>query len=224
VKKYTLKNKYINMKLIVTSDLHLTDKPEDEYRFDFIKYLTNMIIKRKIDYLFILGDLTDEKDRHSAKLTNRIVSNFFCIADNCNIVILKGNHDYYTPEWPFFYFLQEHENIDFISNSPIHIKIDENTNCLALPHTRTPETDWKDLDTSKADYVFLHQTIEGSQSSNGFKLNGLSLNFLKTKYHNGQKWFSGDVHVPQKRGFVEYVGSPYHVHFGDNFKARHILI
>jgi hypothetical protein len=41
---------------------------------------------------------------------------------------------------------------------------------------------------------------------------------------NAGKVYSGDIHVPQVIGKIEYVGSPYHVHFGDNFKPRCLVI
>jgi hypothetical protein len=41
---------------------------------------------------------------------------------------------------------------------------------------------------------------------------------------NAGKVYSGDIHVPQVIKGVEYVGSPYHVHFGDNFRPRAVLL
>jgi hypothetical protein len=41
---------------------------------------------------------------------------------------------------------------------------------------------------------------------------------------NAGKVYSGDIHVPQIIGGVEYVGSPYHVHFGDAFTPRCVLL
>ena len=36
--------------------------------------------------------------------------------------------------------------------------------------------------------------------------------------------WSGDVHVPQKIGNIEYVGAPYPIRFGDNFTGRVVVI
>jgi hypothetical protein len=38
------------------------------------------------------------------------------------------------------------------------------------------------------------------------------------------KYFSGDIHVPQVCGDVEYIGSPYPVHFGDTYTPRVLVL
>lgn len=75
------------------------------------------------------------------------------------------------------------------------------------------------MDFSHYQYLFLHQTVKGAVASNGQKMDGEELPDL-----NAGKVYSGDIHVPQTIGRVEYVGSPYHVHFGDKFKARCVVI
>jgi hypothetical protein len=75
------------------------------------------------------------------------------------------------------------------------------------------------MDFSHYDYLFMHQTVKGSIASNGQEMDGEELPPL-----NAGKVYSGDIHVPQVIGSVEYVGSPYHVHFGDNFRPRCILL
>ena len=55
------------MLTLLTSDLHLTDRPNDAYRWDFLsKWLWGI----RFDSLVILGDLTEEKDCHSSVLVN----------------------------------------------------------------------------------------------------------------------------------------------------------
>jgi UDP-2,3-diacylglucosamine pyrophosphatase LpxH len=56
------------MKAIITSDLHLTDRPQDEYRWGIFPWLVNQSKELEVENLFILGDLTDFKDKHSAKI------------------------------------------------------------------------------------------------------------------------------------------------------------
>ena len=66
----------------------------------------------------------------------------------------------------------------------------------------------------------MHQTIGGSVVSNGMRMEGISSKI----FSKCRKAFAGDVHVPQKVGKVMYVGSPYHVHFGDYFNPRLVLL
>ena len=70
------------MRRLLTADWHLTDKPLDEYRWDFIPWLGKQLKDKKIDVLYILGDLTEKKDKHNAIFLNRIL---------CSINFLKRN-------------------------------------------------------------------------------------------------------------------------------------
>jgi hypothetical protein len=97
---------------------------------------------------------------------------------------------------------------------------------LFLPHTRNPVEDWavnrKVQKNKKASLVFMHQSVIGSLTSNGYLMKeGLSPNYFKR--FRGQV-FSGDIHVPQNVGPVIYVGTPYSVRFNDHFKPRVIVL
>lgn len=75
------------------------------------------------------------------------------------------------------------------------------------------------MDFSHYQWLFLHQTISGSVSSNGQVMEGDELPLL-----NAAKVYSGDIHVPQIIKGIEYIGSPMHIHFGDDFKPRCVLL
>jgi hypothetical protein len=97
---------------------------------------------------------------------------------------------------------------------------------LFLPFTRDPARDWADLSMLDSfDYVFMHQTVNGSIASTGEHLSGEELPDI---FDGVAHIYSGDIHVPQRvkipGNVVDYVGSPYHVHFGDNFKPRVVLL
>jgi hypothetical protein len=68
--------------------------------------------------------------------------------------------------------------------------------------------------------LFVHQTFNGAMSSNGTKLEG----FKKRDLIEYEPVYSGDIHVPQVCGPVTYVGSPYRVHFGDEFEPRVLIL
>ncbi len=208
---------------IVTSDLHLTEKPQDVYRFGLFPWLMEQCIEYKVKYVFILGDLTDFKDNHSAKLVTDIVHYLTNLAKFAKVIILKGNHDYVDPYRPFFGFLNRMEQVKFVITPKRCMGLGGST-FMMLPHSRDPLEDWKDLDISDTrgiDYIMMHQTMKGSLASNGTAMDGLKKSiFKKSKSHI----FSGDIHVPQIIGNVEYVGSPYHIHFGDKFEPRVLLV
>lgn len=215
------------MSILLTSDLHLDNKPENQYRFDFLKYLIKEVITYDVVDLFILGDITDSKDNHNSKLVNKIIAHLAELAYNCKIHILVGNHDYIDKNEPYFCFINKLDpsgQIEYIT-CPTDISTIDDYYICALPHTRTPEKDWEDMNIKNKgfDYIFMHQTVAGAKASNGIRLEGISNDFIK-EHMKGSIVYSGDVHVPQKIGVVEYVGSPYHVRFGDNFTPRYIII
>lgn len=171
--------------------------------------------------LYILGDLTDSKDRHSADLVNKIVQNIWALSQVVpDIKILAGNHDWLLRGQEYFRFLDKLDGgrVKFITE-PYEDPDVKGPSAFFLPYSKAPATEWQGLDFSHYDYLFLHQTVKGSVSSNGEKMEGEELPPL-----NAAKVYSGDIHVPQVIGDVEYVGSPYHVHFGDAFTPRVILL
>lgn len=207
---------------LLVSDIHLTDNPNDEYRWELFSWIHNQFLKWKFSYVLILGDITDKKDNHSSMLVNRIAEEFKILANDVPVIILKGNHDYVLGQSPFFQFLRHFkgQSIRFIDR-PTEISSFKDKKVLFLPHTRTPLQDWEGLSFKDYDFVFIHQTVDGAVASNGQKMVGE----LTADFFDGAKFvYSGDIHVPQKIGQVTYVGSPYHVHFGDKFTPRVILL
>lgn len=206
---------------LLCSDLHLTANPRDEYRWGLFKWMPAQVSRYSVKSVAILGDLTDAKDYHSAELVNRVVQNVVMLTwFGVKVYILMGNHDYLRANYAFFQFLSELPNVQFITS--LADTGHEGASCCWLPHSKQPSKDWAGYDFSHFQHVFMHQTVGGSLSSNGQTMRGddLPLDRLRSA---GQVW-SGDIHVPQRLNGVEYVGSPYHVHFGDSFRPRCVLL
>jgi len=208
------------MMFIISADWHLTSREQDEYRWGVFEYLCNTFPGGVAD-LYILGDLTDAKDRHPASLVNRLVHGIRLLSDHFQCVrILRGNHDGFDPNNPFFRFLPLiAANVEFFTQ-PRLLK----NGVLMLPHSRNPEKEWSgtERDIARAEYVMLHQTFDGARASNGVKMTGMSTSYFSKLRGKKPKsnCYSGDIHVPQRVGPITYVGSPYHVHFGDDFTPR----
>lgn len=203
---------------ILTSDLHLDAAPSAEYRWALFPWLNEQIREEKAKTLVICGDLTDKKDNHGAELVHRVVRAVASIA--CpEVKILAGNHDWLRRGHEFFRFLNHLPHVEFITE----VREDQDVRgqpTLYLPYTRNPAADWARLDLSHYRYVFMHQTAPGSVASNGQRMEGEALPDLSAP----EKVWSGDIHVPQVVGSIEYIGSPYHVHFGDDFAPRCVLL
>lgn len=209
------------MTSIITADLHLTDNILDDYKWEFFNWLNQQIEEHKVDFLYVLGDITERKNNHSANLVNKIVNEFAKLGTKCEIMLLRGNHDYSEKSESYFRFLANLDNITFVDK----IMYLKRCKQLFIPHTFNPTEDWKELDKYKdihLDYIFLHQAIKNSKSSTGYELqSGISADYFKN--FNVKRIIAGDIHVPQDIGNVTYVGSPYPVYFGDNFTPRVFL-
>lgn len=205
---------------LLTSDLHLTSNPRDEYRWTLFDFLEDQCRVEQVKTLCILGDTTDAKDYHSATLINRVVEQVTRIKQRVKqVIILMGNHDYLKRGHAYLSFLSHIPGVRFVSEI-WEDTLTDGPSTLWLPHTKTPEADWKDLDTTHYNYIFMHQTVGGAVASNGQRMEGEGVPDLTA----WGKVYSGDIHVPQIIKGVEYVGSPYPVHFGDTFSPRCVLL
>lgn len=211
------KSKY--PRIFMTSDLHLTDRATDAYRFDIFDWLIKRIHHAEADYLFILGDITDSKDHHSAALINKIVKSIRRVRDETGVevFVLKGNHDYIDVDEPYFDWLNE-PGIRFITE-PEEMRI-AGKDCLFLPHTRQHIKDWKKVDMKTPDFILIHQTLIGSVASNGMEMPSGVPRGVFDKAKKSCHVIAGDIHVPQTLGRVTYCGAPYPITFGDSYSPR----
>lgn len=204
---------------LITSDWHLSDNPRDAYRHLWQAQLLALVKSHKIERLFVLGDLTEEKDRHGSWLTNKIVGYLYELGQQCEVIILRGNHDARDPSSPFFAFTRMLENVRWINEPTI---LDEQT--LLLPHTSNYERDWRSFKLGDYPLIMAHGTFAGAKTETGFQLDGIPISI----FQQGQESplvISGDIHTPQTiEGVVTYVGAPYTVDFGDDYKPRVLLL
>lgn len=214
------------MNILQVADLHFTALARDAYRWRLFPWLRYAIERLNVSMLLILGDLTEAKDYHSARLVNQLVDELCRLkreSDLVRITIVPGNHDGIDPGCPYFRFLGQFPFIRYIP-SPFMEPI-SGKQVLFLPHTKTPE-EWDRKLLSDADVIFMHQTVSGAVSETGHPLEGMAAASLAVARR--AKIWSGDVHVPQVvragKVEVEYVGSPYPVRFGDSFKPRAVLL
>jgi UDP-2,3-diacylglucosamine pyrophosphatase LpxH len=210
------------MEAIVTSDLHLTDNPSDEYRWSVFPQLVDLSNYYGSNELWILGDLTHMKDNHSSRLVNRIVETLHWTRkmSKINIVhILKGNHDGLDPNRPYFGFLDKFGWCNFYKEPRIlECRRDR---IIVLPHSKRLADDWRRVEMDDASHIFLHATFNGARAEVGIRLEGCNADmFDRTR----ALILSGDIHVPQRVGRVRYVGAPYPIRFGDHFQPRALVV
>lgn len=202
------------MKQLYTSDLHITSKAEDAYRWEVFSKLREILTDFKIEQLIITGDLTEEKDRHSSGLVNRMMEELHRLSQLCpkGVFILEGNHDFsLTGEgyWRFSEWLPE----VFYIKDPGYCKL---TKAYHVPYgCELPES------YDKGDVLVMHDLVMGATYQNTPVKKGISLQKLP------KLTISGHIHKPQqvlkRRGCVFYVGSPHSVDFGDHFDPRVLI-
>jgi len=209
--------------VLITADLHLTDRKLDAYRWDIFLWIINQISNREtIKEVFILGDLTHQKNNHSADLVLRLIGELQKLAELVPVRILKGNHDYVEASQAFFSFVDSFPNIKYYSK-PTKSKV-LGKPAYFFPHTGNLEySSHQKLLALKGqfEYVFVHQCFEGANAANNHTLYGAPLKYFRDL---GTYLIAGDIHKPQTMGNLTYVGSPYPVAFGDDFSPRVLLL
>lgn len=197
--------------ILLISDLHFDDSLESEYKWGIFNEIKSIYKETQFDGLFILGDITDKKDRHSGRLVNRLVTELSNLS--IPIYILRGNHDGLDPNYPYFDFLNHYQNMKFIKE----VTIFEN---LSRPLAFYPHNTADQYVKISGSISFFHQTFSGTIYENGQQAQGD--HFVDPEF--GSLCFSGDIHKPQQVGDVIYIGSPYHTRHGDSFDPRVILL
>jgi hypothetical protein len=209
------------MLTLVTGDLHLNSVERDDYRFQFLAKLVERAKVAKVRRSIILGDLTEQKDRHRDWLVNQVVDIIERFAQLGDVIIEQGNHDYLAdPNTPFFGFLNHLPRVRWIGRPHVTKPLEGLGRCLFLPHTRNYKRDWRDVDMKGHDWIFAHNTFESADGGFGRKLDGIPTNI----FPKNARVVAGDVHVPQEFDCITYVGAPYLVDFGDSYEPRVLLL
>jgi hypothetical protein len=202
--------------MLLTADTHYTDLPQDEYRWLVFEEIERYFTEHdKDDELYILGDLTDRRDRHSADLVNRLIAELRRItAMGVHIRILRGNHDTPLRGKAYWEWLRAIPKIDYI-DKPTALG-----DLLLLPSSANPLKDWDGIPFSRYRALFMHQTVNGAYLGNGVKANISNLPMLPRSL----KIYSGDLHVPHMIRNVVYVGAPHPKNFGDDHECRMLAL
>jgi len=202
------------LSLILAADLHMTALARDVDRWRLFPWLREQAERLNVKGVGLLGDLTDQKDRHSETLVNKLVQHIAELAEQTDVYILRGNHDFVDEQHPYFRFLSNLERVYFVNEACLIKGIG-----AFIPCTRDETKFAEMIAPYKSEQLILtHQTYDGCVSENGTKLTGIKPSVFKD--FKAKIW-SGDVHVPQKVGKnIEYVGAPYRIKFGDKFEPR----
>jgi hypothetical protein len=199
--------------ILLTADWHLDDQPANEYRWRVFDRVRDILINHtNISDIFVLGDMVDRRDRHSAAFVNRLLHEIKELPRTARMTILRGNHDSTLRRPAYFEFLSS-----YVSEPRRAAGLDD---LLLLPFTAQPQEDWKWVNWGEYQCLFMHACVTGTVTENGTILENRFFPTLPPHV----RIFSGDAHVPQTVGNVVFVGSPHPVDFGDNYPTRMLVV
>lgn len=202
--------------VLIVSDLHFDNKPNNEYRFGLFEQVLDVAKSHKVKTLYILGDVLQNKDQHPGKLINRVLDGLVLWANAVEeVVILHGNHDSLEADNPYLYFVRHIPKLRYIN------KITKGGGIIWLPHTRNPNHHWGGLDFSNQ-IVYAHMTVVGSVYESGVHAEGSDL-VDPSMFKRAKFVLSGDIHSPQTVSMIHYIGCPYQVRFGDKFQGNCVV-
>jgi DNA repair exonuclease SbcCD nuclease subunit len=208
------------MAKLLSSDWHLDGNPSNSYRWDVFKELQAAAWEHDVDEIYLLGDIIDRKDRHSAAFVNQFIHALLatCTALGPRLKkfrIMRGNHDKPLQGPAFWEFINPlHDIIQYISEPT------PDGDVLLLPFSPNPMEEWQGLNYADYKAIFIHATVTGAISESGIELEGTKLPLLPRSV----KIYSGDVHTPQSVRNITYVGSPHPIKFGDTYDCRMLVL
>lgn len=204
-------------KVVLISDLHFgVHKNSDIFLNNQVNYFNNefipYLLENKIEKIFILGDVFDNRSAINVKVQNECL-NFFKRLD-CHKIrsyILIGNHDcYYTDQTKVnsVNILREFEFVTIIDNID-YFDINGKKLCLASWQTNNdfiPKL-------KKSDICFGHFDIVGFNFSK-YRVSEIGINAIQfTDYF--KLVFSGHYHTRSIKEIgntkIIYLGAPYHI-------------
>lgn len=221
------------MRLLLTADLHLTPRPEHAYRLKYLEWLCAQ--SALADACAILGDLSDAKDHHPASFVNAVADRIATLSANFDneLYLLFGNHDGPSKDVPYWKFLS-HTGLCYATRFSLHqrsalnAKIGKDESLVLVPFgTEQDLLAWlnktREWEKFRRNTILMHTSADNAVVENGTTLPNPDMpnKFLPTGFR-GKVW-SGDIHVPQCIGDIEYVGAPYHTRYGDGFTGRTII-
>ncbi|SHN62140.1 metallophosphoesterase family protein [Fervidobacterium gondwanense] len=195
------------MKIVHTSDLHLTDDEKYQHRWDALKEIVEVFKKEQADILVIAGDLFD-----SVTDANKTYEKLRKILDEIQVIILPGNHDN-----EFYNIEGKHlgSNVTVITSIDAYLDFD-NVRVLGLPYE-------EGLNTTEKVYEKLRYASSLKKTD---KLNILLFHgeLLSTSYTTADDFYEKGRYMPVELETLNSLGFSYILagHFHTRYDVRNM--
>lgn len=218
------KMKIFNSKVAIVGDihlgLHLSSNTWHEISLNFGHWLKQVLIDKGIKDVIILGDVLDNRNEISVP-TLHIMSRFFKLFEDFNLIITAGNHDCYYSKRSDVHsigLLSDWDNIEVVDKV---LSVNMFNKKLTFCPWNTP------IETiPQSDIIFGHFEI------NTFKMNGnhVCQGGIDTQsiLEKAPLVLSGHFHCTEERSYktgkILYAGSPYEHSWGEAGDSKGIYL
>lgn len=212
------------MKIALLADLHFGVKKSADYFFDSqLKFFENQFFpyleEHKIEDIFILGDIMDNRDHINVKILSNVHELFKRRFSKYNTRIIVGNHDSYLKT---DIKINSVKMLEAIDNIRVYDEIAVDEDVERRTGKKITMVPW--VVDMEGFNNWLNSNIHGDYCFGHFELSGFSLlpeYALKTENDPSHllncfdRIYTGHFHKREKREygnkFVEYIGSPYQI-------------
>lgn len=216
-------------KAILISDIHFGMKNSNQENLDeqknyFYNWFFKLLKKENPDYLFMLGDLFDNRSTLNIQVMNVAIDIFKTIATDMNIpiIMIAGNHDIFmksTNDINSIKIFSHIPNIQVYEN-PVQLNFFDKK-CLFVPWINDKKEESAFYLKNKSEYLFCHTEFQDTFFNSYVKIvDGVNFDDIK----NYQKVFSGHIHHRQETGNLTLIGCPYHITRNDINNKKGIYV
>ena len=206
------------MKIGIISDLHIKLFKNNTVLYPFLfkalDYFYSLCEERKIDKIFILGDMFHIKNIISSSLLSDVIDYFRNKMKNTEHIVLVGNHDRINNEDTF---LKVFDNDCVIVKNYYSFK-NKNSRFHFLGYAE--DSLIKDIlkktvyEKNTEHFLFGHLALKGFSYDNGHE--DISSDLSSEDFKNiFKRIYSGHYHSYQTKGCVTYVSSPFQSKHGE---------
>jgi DNA repair exonuclease SbcCD nuclease subunit len=206
-------------KKFLISDIHFGCRNSSVEWLDMQKdYFYNFLIPKfsKDDYLFILGDIFDNRTAINILVLNETIKIFKDLSSIVKeIHVIVGNHDMYLKNSNDVNSLEIFKDIDnvYLYKDTTLIEID-NINYLFVPFFEDKKLEIQSIKEyqDKNTICLMHSEINGFYYTKSILVNDKNDITIFNKF---KKVYSGHFHIRQSKANIIYIGSPFHLDKND---------